>query len=223
MKYLNKKYFIWLLIIFSALFYGAYVLIFPLVEKTLLNYLKPIPTVVSLETILVFIFVKWIWKFKIFYSWLVPFPDLNGSWKGIIKSNWIDDKTGKKPDPIPALLTIKQSFTNISCVMRTEEMTSYSFISGFLIDKENQIFRLVYSYDSIPRQIVKQQSPQHYGTISLDIINNHGKKELIGDYWTGRRTTGTVELEFWKKELLEKYPDELGRHPVSKMRDEQNC
>jgi len=215
MKYLNSKIFIWLLLGVSVVFYLSYLLLFPLKEKTLLNYLKPITTVVTLDTIVVFIFTKWIWKFKLLYSWLVPFPNLNGTWKGIIKTNWIDERTGKKPAPIPVILTIKQSFTNISCVMRTAEMNSYSFIIGFVIEKENQILRLVYSYDSIPKQTVKDRSPQHFGTMYFDVINSGDKKELSGDYWTGRETTGRVELEFWKNEHLEKYPKELGEHPVS--------
>ncbi len=221
MKYLNRKIFIWLLLGVSVVFYLSYLLLFPLTEKTLLNYLKPITTVVTLDTIVVFLFTKWIWKCKLLYSWLVPFPNLNGTWKGEIKTNWIDEKTEKKPALIPVILTIKQSFTNVSCVMRTGEMNSYSFISGFVIEKENQILRLGYSYDSIPKQTVKDRSPQHFGTMYFDIINNGNKKELSGDYWTGRETTGRVELEFWKNEHLEKYPEELGEHSVTKIRKEE--
>lgn len=218
MKYLNRKIFIWLLLGISIVFYLFYLFLFPLSEKTLLNYLKPITTIVTLDTILAVSFTKWLWKLKWLYSWLVPYPNLNGTWKGEIKSNWIDDKTGKKPAPIPVILTIKQSFTNISCVMRTDEMNSYSFVSGFMIDKENQILRLVYSYSSIPKQTVKERSPQHFGTMYFDVINNGAKKELCGDYWTERKTTGRIELEFWKTELLEKYPEELGNHPVTEIR-----
>lgn len=221
MKYLNIKIFIWLIIGISVLFYLAYLLLFPVTDKTLFNYLKPIPAVVTFDTIVIFIFSKWVWKYKLFYSWLVPFPNLNGTWKGNIETNWINEKTGKKPAYIPVILTIKQSFTNISCVMRTGEMNSYSFISGFVIDKENQILKLVYSYDSIPKQTVKNRSPQHFGTMYFDIINNRGNKELSGDYWTGNETTGRIELEFWKKEHLEKYPEELGEHPVSKIRNDE--
>lgn len=221
MKYLNRKIFIWLLLGVSVVFYLLYLLLFPLTENTLLNYLKPITTVVTFDTFLAILFAKWIWKCKLLYSWLVPFPNVNGTWKGTIKTNWIDGKTGKKPAPIPAILTIKQSFTNISCVMRTGEMNSYSFISGFIIDKENQILRLVYSYDSIPKQTVKDRSPQHFGTMYFDLIKNGDKKELSGDYWTGRETTGRVELEFWKTEHLEKYPEELGNHPVTGIRKDE--
>lgn len=220
MNYLNKKYYIWILIGFSVLTYLTILLLFPIAEKTLLNYLKPIPTVVTVDMIFVYLFSKFFWKWKFLHSWMVPFPNLNGTWKGFIKSTWLDPKTNKRPDPISVILTIKQTFFSISCVMRTQEMESYSFISGFIINADNQILRLVYSYDSIPKQTVKDRSPQHFGTMSFNVINSE-KRELVGEYWTGRKTTGVVELVFWKNEKFDKYPDNLGEHPVSKIRHEE--
>lgn len=220
MNYLNKKYYIWLLIGFSVFVYLIILYLFPITNKTLFNYLKPISIVVALDIIFVFIFSKYIWKWKLLYNWLVPFPNLNGTWRGFIKSTWVDPKTNKRPEPIPVILTIKQSLLSISCVMRTQEMESYSFISGFVINQDNQILRLVYSYDSIPKQTVKDRSPQHFGTMIFNITNDD-ERELIGEYWTGRKTTGTINLNFWKKEQLDKYQENLGEHPVSKIRDEE--
>ena len=77
------------------MFYLVYLLIFPVTDKTLFNFLKPITTVVTLDTIVMFLFTKLVWKWKLLYSWLVPFPNLNGTWKGEIKTNWIDEKQEK--------------------------------------------------------------------------------------------------------------------------------
>ncbi len=218
MKYLNRKIYLWLIIIISVGFYLLYLSLFPVKEKTLLNYLKPIPTVITCDAILVFLFEKWFWKWKILYGWLVPFPNLNGTWKGYIKSNWIDPITKKKSAPIPVILTIKQSFLNISCVMRTEEMESRNFVSGFDIDSDNQKLRLIYSYVSEPKQSIRDRSQQHKGTILFDIIKHSGELKLIGNYWTERETTGRVELEYWQRKRIDIYPDELGKHPVSEIR-----
>lgn len=102
--------------------------------------------------------------------------------------------------------------------MRTEEMTSYSFISDFILDKDNQVKKLSYSYTSTPKQVVIERSPQHYGTIVFE-IDETAKLRLIGEYWTGRKTTGTIDLEFWKKEKLATFPSKLGKHPVSEIRN----
>lgn len=39
--------------------------------------------VVTIDLLIVAAFVKWGWKFSIFRGWLVPFPNLNGTWAGL--------------------------------------------------------------------------------------------------------------------------------------------
>ncbi|MCK5521929.1 MAG: hypothetical protein KAI83_02230 [Thiomargarita sp.] len=214
MKHLNEKHYIWILIGFSILIYLVILFLFPIVEKTRLNYLKPVPTVVTIDLILVYLFSNFIWKWNLLYSWLVPFPNLNGTWKGVIRSTWVDPKTNKRLNPIPVILTIKQTFLSISCVMRTQEMESRSFIGSFRIDADNQLLQLVYSYASVPTKIVENRSTQHFGTIIFNIINDE-TQELRGEYWTDRKTTGAIELAFWKNKMLDKYPDDIGEHPMN--------
>ncbi len=220
MKHIKLSIYIWTMTIIALLVYIIYFSIFPLNDKSnFATYLKPISSVVTLNVFVFFLFSNFLWKWEKFYNWLVPIPNLNGTWKGEIKSNWIDPKTNKRPNSIPVILTIKQSFSKISCVMRTKEMESRSFIADFVIDKDNQILKLVYSYDSVVKEIVKKRSPRHNGTISFDIINNG--KELIGVYWTERETTGAINLKFWKKDFIDKFPNSFGEHPVGKIRGEE--
>jgi len=214
-NHLNQRHLVWLFIGVSAIVYMASLLLFSVPKNSnFAYYLKSIPTAITISLLFLIIFIKYIWKWKVFHKWLIPFPNLNGTWKGYIHSTWIDPDTNTRPTPIPVILTIRQSLFKISCVMRTEEMESFSFASGFVMYQENQLLKLVYSYESIPKQTVKGRSPQHFGTIVFN-ISSQNKKELIGEYWTERKTTGSIELEFWKKELYDKYPEELGKHPVS--------
>ena len=224
MSNIKTKTALWVILIASFLIFYA---IFHVQGNPVLN-LKTIfqilPKVIFLDLVLFGLFASFLWKLRIFKHWLVPFPNLNGTWKGHIRTNWIDPKTHKKPDPIPAILTIKQSFLKVSCVMRTGEMTSRSVASGFLLDSENQLKKLYYIYDSNPIATVKERSPEHCGTMSFDIAGALGKGKIVltGSYWTGRETTGDVEMRFWKKELVDSYPKELGAHPVSKLRENKS-
>src|SRR3712207_1102068 len=54
-------------------------------------------------------FVLYGWKWRIFRTWLVPYPDLNGTWQGTIQTTWVDPQTGQPPGPIPVILSIKQT------------------------------------------------------------------------------------------------------------------
>ncbi len=171
---------------------------------------KTIPLVLSVAGV----FVAHAWRWEIFRGWLVPFPDLNGTWHGTIQTTWKNPETGAVPAPIPAILTIKQSFIRISCVMRTAEMTSRSFLADFWLSGDEQIRMLGYSYHSSPLPSVRDRSDPHDGTIVFELVGDPVQK-LKGTYWTARKTTGEVVLTFREATRLEEYPGDLGKHPVS--------
>lgn len=169
---------------------------------------------IPLVLLVVGIFVSYAWRWKIFRGWLVPFPDLNGTWQGTIQTTWKNPESGEVPAPIPVILTIKQSFIRISCVMRTAEMTSRSYLADFWLDGDEQIRKLGYSYHSNPLPSVADRSQPHDGTIIFELVGSPVEK-LKGVYWTARKTTGEVVLTFREKNRLEEFPNDLGKHPVS--------
>lgn len=169
---------------------------------------------IPLVLLVVGIFVSYAWRWKVFRGWLVPFPDLNGTWQGTIQTTWINPETGNTPPAIPAIVTIKQSFTRISCILRTAESASYSCFSDFWLDDAEQVRKLGYSYHSEPLPSVIDRSPPHKGTMIFELIGDPVEK-LKGIYWTSRKTTGEVVLTFRQKSLLQEFPSDLGKHPVS--------
>lgn len=173
-----------------------------------------VPKVVSIDLLIIAAFVKWGWKLKLFRGWLVPFPDLNGSWSGFIYSDWRNPDTGEKPPPIPVMLTVNQSFFHVHCMMRTSEMESSSYSEGFLIDPDRQVKNVAYSYTSKPRLSLSERSVPHDGTAIFRIIENP-KQKLEGRYWTERLTKGEIVLEYHSKEILEELPENLRGHPVT--------
>jgi len=214
MKNLNYKNFIWIILVVSTFVWWIIARVKGIDLSNLWILLKQIPNVAFINGLLFAMFAKWGWKFKIFQGWLVPFPNLNGTWQGTIQTTWVDPKTNKTPDSIPVLLTIKQSFLHLSCVMRTAEMASYSFAEDFKIDHEKQIKQVVYSYMSKPTVNLSERSSMHEGTIIFDILGNPVNK-LSGQYWTARKTTGVIELVFREKTLLDQLPSDFSEHPMA--------
>jgi len=212
MKNLNLKPFLFILLVFSGLIWFATAMVSGLNMQVFLDFMRPIPKVVTADLLLISIFIKWLWRWKRLQGWLVPFPDLNGTWQGHIQTNWKDPE-GKTPGPIPTILTIKQTFGRMSCVMRTSEMESHSYLEGFYIDKDAQVRRLCYSYTSKPKTALRNRSTPHDGTILLNIIGSPVCK-LEGEYWTQRSTTGSATLTFRTKELLDELPSDLPAHPM---------
>ena len=214
MKNIQVKSSIYALVIVSAIAWFGLAWLSNLDLSAASSFFSLIPKVVTCDLVLVLVFTKWGWRLKVFRGWLVPFPNLNGSWAGHIYSNWVNPETGKRVDPIPVMLTINQSFFHISCKMMTGEMDSFSSSEGFNINPERQIRELSYIYTSKPRISLNQRSLPHDGAMIFDIIEKPAQK-LKGRYWTERKTTGEIILTNYSSDTLEDIPEELEQHPVT--------
>ncbi len=151
--------------------------------------LTHISTTISINIVIWLLFIKWGWKWKVFYPWLVPFPDLSGDWSGTIKSNWKE----KELEPIPTEVSITQTFFNIQVRIKTGESRSYSIGASFDIDKERGFQQLFYSYLNTPKPGVRERSEIHYGSTLLN-FEGFNVTKMDGEYWTSRETTGEIEL-----------------------------
>ncbi len=210
---LKLQPFLWILLPLSGIIWFVIGAVSGLNMQSMIDFMRPIPDVITLDVVLIFLFAKWGWRCKYLQGWLVPFPDLNGTWRGSIQTSWKDDR-GNRPGPIPVVLTIKQTFGKVSCVMRTAEMVSNSYAEGFRIDSERQIRQLCYSYTSKPKVRLRERSTPHDGTMILSIIGKPVKK-LEGEYWTQRGTTGTAIMTSRRNELIDELPSDMPEHPMT--------
>jgi len=177
-----------------GLAFGTYVAIFLLTQDLssidFSKALSHISTAISINIIFWLVFIKWLWKFKLFYPWLVQVPNLSGKWEGTIKSNWGNDKQA----PIPMEIAIDQTFLNIQVRIKTEESRSFSLGASFNIDKDRGQQQLFYSYLNTPKPGVRDRSEIHYGSALL-MFDGYDVNEMEGEYWTSRETTGEMHLK----------------------------
>lgn len=101
MKNIKFKTALWLLLLVSFLLFFVIYQIQETSDFNLKTILQILPKVVSIDLVLYVFFVSFLWKLPIFKNWLVPFPNLNGTWKGHIRTTWTDPETGERPGPIP--------------------------------------------------------------------------------------------------------------------------
>jgi hypothetical protein len=198
---LNEKWFAWFCIATTVVVFLIAMAVKKLELAKASDIFSGVSTTITVDLLFWWVFSTWMWKLKIFAGWLVEIPDLNGTWKGELRSTWKNPKTGKRIKPIRTTLTVRQTLNRISCVMRTDEMTSRSFSEGFKVDGGGQICQLTYLYSSEPIMTVQHRSPNHLGAVRLDFGQN--PKKLRGMYWTQRDTKGDVELDFHSNELIE--------------------
>jgi hypothetical protein len=163
-----------------------------------------LPDVVTIYLILLLIFSKWAWRWRLFRNWFVRIPDLQGTWRGILKSTWVDPATGRAIPEKPVILVIRQTLSSISCVMFTNESDCFSTAAQINEDDESGVFRLSYNYVNRPLASVRSRSEIHDGAAMLRIVSKPSM-ELKGEYFTSRRTTGELTVVFESKDLAEKF------------------
>lgn len=165
--------------------------------------LKKLPDVVTVYVIAAFVFSKWLWRWRVFRGWLVPFPDLQGTWDGELKSTW-KDTNGQVIPPIPATLVIRQTFSSVSCALFTQESESYSAAAQISRDDDSGALFLNYNYSNRPKATIRDRSAIHDGAARLRIIETPGRS-LQGEYWTGRCTTGDMSFTFRSRQLVDTF------------------
>lgn len=128
------------------------------------------------------VFEKWVWKWKPLNAITGGMPVLASCYSGSIISAYDHVKRD-------AQLLIKQSYLNISIVLKTKESSSSSVAATFLNLNEDP--ELIYQYRNEPRADLTSESPMHYGTAILKVRN---PDFISGNYYTSRKTVGTMEF-----------------------------
>ena len=200
MKNIHKEILVWIQLVSFVAIWAAVLFFSRTSLKIEWEAIKKLPDVVTIYVLLVLIFTNWAWRLPIFKGWLVPFPDLQGTWKGTLQSTWIDPATSQKIQPKDVMLVIKQTFSNISCVMYTDESNSFSNTAQINQDDDSGIFRLSYNYTNRSKANVRDRSVIHDGAAILKVITEP-EKSLEGEYWTSRKTTGDISVKFISKKL----------------------
>jgi len=166
---------------------------------------KKLPETVTIYVIVSFVFTTWLWRLPLLQGWLVPLPDLEGTWAGTLQSTWKDPSTDQVKPPIPILLVIKQSFSAVSCVMYSKESTSYSNAAQLSKDDESGTILLSYNYTNRPDATARHRSEIHDGAAILSWIREP-VRVLKGNYWSSRKTTGDMQVIFKSRKLEGGFP-----------------
>lgn len=138
---------------------------------------------------------NWVWR----PIWrLVPrlnkwfFPDLNGVWEGTLQTTWIDPTTGTVPGPISGTLMIMQNLFTTNIRLRTKDSKSFSTRMIAEVNRDADIYRLWYSYDNTPGAHARHRSARHEGAAWLEVSLEEDPEQLLGQYFTERRTSGDM-------------------------------
>lgn len=154
------------------------------------SWFHPFSGVVGGLVLVLAAFDIWAWRIPFLQGWFVPRPNLRGTWRVELQSDWKDPKTEQVVSPIVAYLAVRQTFSTLSVRMLTAESAS-ELVAVEINKAADGTYRVAAVYRSEPKLSVRERSPIHYGAIVLD-VQGDPVKDLAGYYWTDRNTRGEL-------------------------------
>jgi len=178
-------------------------LIYLLLNKTfnLITFYRGASFSITLVTLFWTFYFAYGWKFwginKIFYR-----PNLNGTWKGQIISDW-KDENGNTIPPKEIYIVIRQNFLRIHFTTFTNTFVGYSYSETFSLKKETGLKNVAYLYRKDTSQNIDEDLRE--GATELRLINDENFKKLDGKYWTNTKTQGKITVEFFNKNHVDSF------------------
>lgn len=157
------------------------------------GFFRPASTVLGTVVLIIGAFDRWIWRWPFLHPWFVGIPNLEGTWKGEILSDWADPQTGQQILPIEAFLAVRQTFSSIRLYLITRSSSS-ELLAGSIVQNPDGTHTIFGTYRNTPRISERSVSSIHHGAVRLNV---RGKQRPIldGDYWTDRLTRGELRFE----------------------------
>lgn len=131
-----------------------------------------------------------IWKWSLLQKLHRIPPDLNGSWRGTLRTLWASGD-GTKPDPKQVVLVVRQTFSTMSVTLLTDESRSATTLAE--LSRKPQGDEVHYIYQNRPLPSREDESRAHYGAVVLDVVGRPATA-LDGRYWTDRDSRGEVSF-----------------------------
>ncbi|MGH9891676.1 MAG: hypothetical protein ACREA0_06780, partial [bacterium] len=155
--------------------------------------LKPFSIVVSVVAGGVAVFDRWLWKIPCLYPWFVKTPDISGTWRVTLVSEWVDPDTEEKHGPISCFMTVRQTYSRLSMRLMTAESSSWLIAHGFVYSDDG-VIHVTGVYQNEPQIALRgTRSEIHYGALRLE-VKGTPPAVLDGNYWTDRNSRGSMKL-----------------------------
>jgi hypothetical protein len=164
-------------------------------QPTIASVATTLGTVVTIVYGTVLAFAHYAWPWPVFRGWLVRRPDLRGSWRATLHSDWVDPKNGQKVPPIEAYVVVRQTLTTLSLRLFTDKSRSLS-VAHAIEPEPDGLFSFSAVYRNMPKiEYQGSESAIHHGALLME-VHELRPRNLEGHYWTDRGTRGTITLQF---------------------------
>lgn len=157
--------------------------------------LAPFSTVVGVLALGALSMEKLLWRQPWLHGWFVHRPDLRGTWKVQLQSDWVNPETGVSIGTITCYMGVEETLSSLQMHLMTPESESWFVAHSIRPSPSETGFQIVGVYTNKPHVHLRSAtSAMHLGAV---IIDTHGgsslrPETLTGEYWTDRKTLGRM-------------------------------
>ena len=172
-------------------------------------YLRPFGTVVGFLVVLGTVFEFLLWRWSWLHGWFVKRPDLRGTWRVELQSDWIDPATNVVVPIIICYMGVAQTLSTLQMHLMTPESESW-FIAERITPSRSKVgYRVAGVYTNEPKTHLRgKRSEIHLGGLLLE---THGPANrpntLTGEYWTDRKTKGQMTFTERLPDVFTRFED----------------
>lgn len=155
-------------------------------------------------SVVLIIWDKWLWKWRVFQQLPGVVRDVSGTWEAKLESLWTDPVIGESPPPKTVYVVIRQTSSRAIITLISNESLSKSSLARVV--SEDGSWLLHYIYTNVPQVDLRDHSPIHHGCGVISIVGSPVKR-LAGSYWTDRDSKGKLTLTRRSPKLAEDFDD----------------
>tara|TARA_R110002072_G_scaffold243698_2_gene402885 strand:+ start:1267 stop:1914 length:648 start_codon:yes stop_codon:yes gene_type:complete len=173
------------------------------------DHMLPFGTAVGSLVAIATGFNHWAWRWKCLHGWFVKKPDIRGTWEIELRSEWINPETGESPPPIKCFYGIKQTFSSLKMHLMTPESQSWLLASAIQESPKTNSYQVFGVYTNQPKvELRGERSEIHYGSFVFDFHGSNNRPDRFdGEYWTDRKTRGSMTGKQITKQTLSTFED----------------
>lgn len=146
-------------------------------------------------------FERLAWRWPL-VRWAVRRPDLRGTWQGTLVSDYERVKSRHE-----VFLVVHQTLETLRLSLLTRESQSHAMAASVVVEADGRV-SVFYGYRNDPRLEHQGRSRPHRGAVQL-WVGGDGRG-LAGEYWTDRRTTGSLELRLVSRRRAGSWEEAVG-------------
>lgn len=155
-------------------------------------------------------FERWVWRSRWLHGWFVKRPDLRGTWKVTLRSNFIPPGETEPVPPITCYMAVTQTLTLLQMKLMTPDSSSVFIADRIRLSPGGEGYEVIGVYTNEPSIHLRDEgvSEMHQGALRLETHGpSHRPYALTGKYWTDRKTVGSMALANRVKARYSRFDD----------------